>query len=169
MWISNFPKAIVKETALCSLNSLSLLSKIISLYQFISVARSCPTLRDPMDCNMPGLPVHHQFPELTQTHVHRVGDAFQPSHPLLSPSPPAFNLYQHQGKSILCIRWPKYWSFSFSISPSNEYSGLIFFRMDWLNPTSPFHHICECISLYSFHLVCVCLHTSFITVICNIF
>ena len=67
-----------------------------SLIQFCSVAQSCLTLCDPMDCSTPGLPVHHQFPELTQTHVHRVGDAIQPSHPPLSPSP-AFNLSQHQG------------------------------------------------------------------------
>ena len=85
---------------------------------------------------MPGFPVHHQLPEPTQTHVHRVGDAIQPSHALLSPSPPAFNLSQHQGlfnELVLCIRWPKYWSFSFSISLSNEYSGLISFRIDWLD------------------------------------
>ena len=102
-------------------------------HQFSSVAQSCLTLCDPMDCSMPGFPVHHQFPELTQTHVPRVSDAIQPSHSLLSPSPPAFNLSQHQGlsnESVLRIRWPKYWSFSFSISPSNEYSGLISFRMD---------------------------------------
>ena len=89
-----------------------------------------------MDCSMPGLPVHHQIPEFTQTHAHWGGDASQPSHPLSSPSPPAFNHSQHQdlsNESVLCIRWPKYWSFSFSISPSNEYSGLIFFRMDWLD------------------------------------
>ena len=89
-----------------------------------------------MDCSMPGFPVHHQLPELTQIHVHWVGDAIQPSHPLSSPSLPAFNLSQHQGlfqESVLHIRWPKYWSFSFSISPSNEYSGLISFRMDWLD------------------------------------
>ena len=64
---------------------------------FSSVAQSCPSLCDPMDCSMPGIPVHHQLPEFTQTHVHRVGDAIQPSHPLSSPSPPAFNLSQHQG------------------------------------------------------------------------
>ena len=83
-----------------------------------------------------GLPVHHQLPELTQTHVHWVGNAIQPSHPLLSPSPPAFNLSQHQvfsNESVLHIRWPLYRSFSFSISPSNEHSGLISFRMDWLD------------------------------------
>ena len=78
-----------------------------------------------MDCSAPGFPVHHQLPEFTQTHVHWVGDAIQPSHPLSSPSPPAFNLSQHQG----LLQWvssshqvAKYWSFSFSISPSNEYS-----------------------------------------------
>ena len=89
-----------------------------------------------MDCRMPGLPVHHQLPEFTQTHVHPVGDAIKPSHPLSSPSPPAFNLFQHQGlfyESVLHIRWPNYWSFIFSISTSNEYSGLISFRMDWFH------------------------------------
>ena len=154
-----------------------------------------------MDCSTPGLPVHHQLPESTHTHVHSVGDAIQPSHPLSSPSPPALNLSQHQfssvqvlshvqlsvtpwtaacqaslsiansqslpklmsiesvmpsnhlilchpllllppifpnirvfsNESVFCIRWPKYWSFSFNISPSNEYSGLISFRMDWLD------------------------------------
>ena len=105
--------------------------------QFSSVAQSCPTLCDPMNCSTPGLTVHHQLPESTQTHVHQVGDAIQPSHPLSSPSPPALNLSQHQcffsNESALCIRWPKYWSFSFSISPSNNYSGLISFRMDWLD------------------------------------
>ena len=85
---------------------------------------------------MPGFPVHHELPELAQTHVHQVGDALQPSHSLSSPSPPAFSLSQHQGgnsfshESVLHIRWPKYWSFSFSISPANEYSGLISFRTD---------------------------------------
>ena len=92
-----------------------------------------------MDCSTPGLPVHHQLPELTQTHVHRVGDFIQPSHPLSSPSPPSFSLSQHQEtmlskESVLHIRWPKDWSLSFSISPSNEHSGLISFRMDWLDP-----------------------------------
>ena len=64
--------------------------------QFSSVTQSCPTLYDPMDCSKPGLPVHHQLPESTQTHVHCVGDAIQPSHPLSSPSPPALNVSQHQ-------------------------------------------------------------------------
>ena len=84
-------------------------------------------------CSTPGFPVPHQLPELAQTHVHHISDAIQPSHPLLSHSPPSFNLSQHKGfssESALSIRWP---SFSFSISPSNEYSGLISFRMNWLN------------------------------------
>ena len=106
-----------------------------SSVQFSSVTQSCPTLCDPMDCSMPGLPVHHQLPELAQTHAHWVGDAIQSSHPQVAPSP-ALNLSQHQGlsnESVLRIRSPKYWSFSFCIGPSNEYSGLISFRMDWLD------------------------------------
>ena len=89
-----------------------------------------------MDCSTPGLPVHHQPPEFTQTHVHCVRDAIQPSHPLSSLSPPTFSLSQHKvfsNESVLHIRWPKYWRFSFSIGPSNEYSVLISFMMDWLN------------------------------------
>ena len=88
-----------------------------------------------MDCSRPGLPVHHRLPELTQTHIHSAGDAILPSHPLASPSPPAFNLSQHQGlfKGSVLIRWPKYWSFSFSISPFNEYSRLTSFKMDWFD------------------------------------
>ena len=105
--------------------------------QFSSVqSLSCVRLCDPVDCNTPSFPVHHQLLEFTQTHVHRVGDTTQPSHPLSSPSPLALNLSQHQGlfnESALLIRWPKYWGFSFNISPSNEYSGLISFRMDWLD------------------------------------
>ena len=104
--------------------------------QFSSVAQSCPTLCDPKDCSTPGLPVHHQLPESTQTHVHWVGDAIQPSHPLSSllllPSIfPSIRVFSNE--SALCIRWPKYWSFSFNISPSNEHPGLISFRMDWLD------------------------------------
>ena len=99
--------------------------------QFSSVAQSCPTLCDPMNCSTPGLPVHQQLWEFTQTHVHRVSDAIQPSHPLSSPSPPAPNPFSNE--STVCMRWPKYWSFSFSISPSNEHPGLISFRMDWLD------------------------------------
>ena len=188
------------------MNNTALLWTVICtfLLQFRSVAQPCPTLCDPMDCSMPGLPVHHQLPELAETSVHLVGDAIQPSHSLLCPSLPAFNLFQHQSlfqwvgsshqvqfssvqllshvrllatslsitnswnlpklksielvmpsnhlifchpllilpsifpimrvlsnESALCIRWLQYWSFS--ISPSNEYSGLISFRMDWLD------------------------------------
>ena len=99
-----------------------------------SVAKLCLTLR-PMDCSTPGFPVHHQLPEPSQTHVCQLGDAIWPYHPLSSPSP-AFNLSQHQGlfQGVSCLyRWPKYWSFSFSITLSNEYSGLISFRIDWLD------------------------------------
>ena len=108
----------------------------ISSVQFSSVAQSCPTLCDPMNCSTPGLPVHHHLPEFTQTHIHRVGDAIQPSHPLSSPSPPApipLSIRVFSNESTLRMRWPKYWSFSFSISPSNEHPGLISFRTDWLD------------------------------------
>ena len=91
--------------------------------QFSSVAQSCPTLCDPMNRSTPGLPVHHQLPEFTQTHVHRVSDAIQPSYPLSSPSPPAPNPSQHQSLFQWVnsrMRWAKYWSFSFSIIPSKE-------------------------------------------------
>src|SRR5574341_1381368 len=101
---------------------------MVSSVQFSSAAQSCPILCDPMDRGTPGFPVHHQLPEFTQTPVHQVGDAIQPSHPLSSPSP-AFNVSQHQGLFqgvSSSIRWPKYWSFSFSFSPSNEYSGSIY-------------------------------------------
>ena len=94
------------------------------------------TLCDPTGCRKPDFPVHHQLTELTQTHIHRVGDAIQPSHPLSSPSPPPSifpSIRVFLNESVLCIRWPKYWSFSFTISSSNEYSGLISFRMDWLD------------------------------------
>ena len=104
--------------------------------QFSSVSQSCPTLCNPMNHSMPGLPVHHPLPEFTQTHIHQVGDAIQPSHPLLPllllPTiPPSIRVFSKE--SNLCMRWPKYWSFSFSISPSNEHPGLISFRMDWLD------------------------------------
>ena len=90
----------------------------------------------PHESQQPGLWVHHQFPEFTQTHVHGVGDAIQPSHPLSSPSLPVFNpssIRVFSSESALRMRWPKYWSFSFNISPSNEHSGLISLRMDWLD------------------------------------
>ena len=104
--------------------------------EFSSVIQLCPTLCNPMDCSMPGFPVHNQLMELAKTHVHRVGDAIQPSHLLSSPPPSAHNLSLHQGlfsESVLHIRWPKYWSFSFNISLSNEYSGLISFRIERLD------------------------------------
>ena len=103
------------------------------IVQFSSVTQSCPTLCDPMYCNTPGLPVHHQLPEFTQTHVHGVSDAIQPSHPLLllPPIPPSIRVFSNE--SNLRMRWPKTWRFSFSISPSNEHPGLISFRMDWLD------------------------------------
>ena len=105
----------------------------VHFVEFSSV-QSCLTLCNPMNSHMPGIPVHHQLPEVAQTHVRWVGDAIQSSQPLLSPSPPAFNLPQHQAlfKCVSTLhRWSKYWNFSFSISPSSEYSGLISFRMDW--------------------------------------
>ena len=101
-----------------------------------SVTHLCPTLCDPMDCSTPGFPIYHQLPGPAQTHVHWVGDAIQPSHPLSSPSPPAFNLSSirvFSSELALCIRWTKYWGFSFSLSPFNEYSGLISFSVDWLD------------------------------------
>ena len=104
--------------------------------QFSLVAQSCPTLWDPKDCSTPGLPVHHQLPKFTQTHVHWVGDAIQPSHALSSPSPPTFNIVQHQG----LFHWvgsshqvAKVLEFQFQHQSFNEYSGLILFRMDWVD------------------------------------
>ena len=106
-------------------------------YQSVSsVAQSCPALCDPMNRSKPGLPVHHQLPEFTQTHVHWVGDAIQSSHPLLSPSPPAPNPSQHQGL-FQCVssshQGAKVLEFQLQISPSNKHSGLISFRMGWLD------------------------------------
>ena len=108
----------------------------LNLVQFSSVAQSCLTLCYPTNRSTPGLPVHHQLPEFTQTHVHRVSDAIQPSHPLsspllLPPIPPSIRVFSNE--STLPMRWPKYWSFSFSIIPSKEIPGLISFRMDWLD------------------------------------
>ena len=105
-----------------------------SSVQLSSVAQSCLTLGYPMNCSTPGLPVHNQLPESTQTHVHWVGDAIQPScRPLLLlPSIfPSIRVFSNE--STLCIRRPKYWSFSFNISPFDEHPGLIGFRMDWLD------------------------------------
>ena len=127
---------IITLFACCFSPPFCLLFSIISSVQFISVTQSCSTLWDPRDCSMPGFPVHHQLLETTQIHVHWVSDAIQTSHPLLSPSPPTFNLSQHQG----LLKWlssshqvVKVRCFSFSMNPSNEYSGLISFMMDWLD------------------------------------
>ena len=103
-----------------------------NLVQFSLVTQSCLTLQTPGLCT-PGFPVHHQLPELAQTHVHSIGDAIQPSHPLSSPSIfPSIRVFSNE--SVLRIRWPKYWSFSFSIHPSNEYLGLISFQIVWTFP-----------------------------------
>ena len=114
----------------------SLCSNRSQTVQLSSVIQLCLTISDPMDCSTPGLPVHHQLQDCAQTHVHRVGGAIQPSHPLLSPSLPTFNLSQNQG----LFHWvssshqvAKVLEFSFSIGPSNEYSRLISFWIDWLN------------------------------------
>ena len=104
--------------------------------QFSSVTQSSLTLWDPVNRSTPGLPVHHHLPEFTQTHVHWVGDAIQPSHPLSSPlrlPPICASIRVFSNESTPCMRWPKYWSFSFSIIPSKEHPGLISFRMDWLD------------------------------------
>ena len=112
-----------------------MLNVICHSVQFSSVAQSCPTLCDPMNCKTPGLPVHHQLPEFTQTHVH---ESVMPSSHLilcrplllLPPIPPSIRVFSNE--AALLMRLPKYWSFSFSISPSNEHPGLICFRRDWL-------------------------------------
>ena len=110
--------------------------RLLSLDQFSSFTQSCPTLCDPMNCSMPGLPVHHQLPESTQTHAHRVGDAIQPSHPLSSHSPPALNLSQHLG----LFKWvsslhevAKVLEFQLQHQSFQWTLGLISFRMDWLD------------------------------------
>ena len=100
-------------------------------------AQSCPTICNSMNCSTSGLPVHHQLPEFTQTHIHWVGDAIQPSYSLSSPSPPAPippSIRVFSNESPLHMRWSKYWSFSLSVSPSSEHPGLVSFRMDWLDP-----------------------------------
>ena len=101
-----------------------------------SVAKSCPTLGDPMNCSTPGFPVLYYLLEFAQTHVHWISDVIQPSHPLFSPSPLALRLSQMKvfsNESAVHIWWPKYWSFSFNISHSNEYSELISLRIDWFD------------------------------------
>ena len=104
--------------------------------QFSSVVQTCLTLCNPMDCSTPGFPVHYQLLELAQTHVHWISDPIQPSHPLSSLSPPLLasifpSIRVFSNESVFHLRWPKYWSFSLSISPGfNEYSGLVSFRID---------------------------------------
>ena len=135
-WVSlHFTSLHLMRQVLFFLENKSNWLKVTWSVQFSSVAQSCLTLCDPMNRSTPGLPVHHQLPEFSQTHVHRVSDAIQPSHPLSSPPPPAPNPSQHQS----LFQWvnsshevAKYWSFSFSITPSKEIAGLISFRMDWL-------------------------------------
>ena len=110
-----------------------IICKDISSVQLLS---HVPLFCDPMDYSMLGLPVHHHLPELAQTHVHWVSHAFQPSHPLSSPSllPSIFpSIRVFSNESVLYVRWPKYWSFSFRISSSNDYSGLVSFRIDWFD------------------------------------
>ena len=98
------------------------------------VALLCPTLYDPMDCSTPDLPVPHHLQEFAQVHVHCVGDATQPSHPLMPSSPSALNFSQDfSNESSVHIKWAKYWSFSFSISPSSEYSGSVSLKIDWFD------------------------------------
>ena len=114
--------------------SLGLSKRLFKMHiQFSSVTQLCPTLCNPVNHSLPGLPVHQQLPESTQTHVHWVDDAIKPSHPLspllLLPSIfPSIRVFSNE--SALCTRWPKYWRFSFSIIPSNEHPGLISYRMD---------------------------------------
>ena len=125
-----------RTETLCLLNSNSLSAPPLISVQFSSVAQLCPTLCNPMDCTMPDFPVHHQLLELAQTHVHRVGDAIQPSHPLSSPSPSAFSLPQHQG----LFQWDnsshrvaKVLEFQLQHQSFQWISGLISFRIDWLD------------------------------------
>ena len=108
---------------------------VLSFYQFSTVTQSCPILYDLRVCSTPDFPVHHQLPELAQTHIHRVSDAIHIilCHPLLLLPSTFPSIREFSKESALHIRWPKYWSFSFSISPSNEHPGLISFRMDWLD------------------------------------
>ena len=115
------------KTPVCNIHSY--------FFSSVQLHRHLQLFCDPMGCSRPGLPIHHQFPEFTQTHVHWVGDAIQPSHPLcpLLLPPSIFPSIRVFSNKLVHIRWPKYWSFSFNISPSSEYSGLISFRMDWLD------------------------------------
>ena len=128
---------VIHCTSKCVLDTIYIIStRAWSAPQFSSVSQSCLTLCNPMRHSTPGLPVHHQLPEYTQTYVYWISDAIQPSHPLSSPLPlpsifPSISIFSNE--SALCIRWLKSWNFSFNITPSLEDSGLISFRMDWLD------------------------------------
>ena len=132
--------------------------------QFSSVAQSYETLCDPMDCSTPSFPVHHQLLELAQTHIHRVSDGIQPSHPLSPPCPPAFNLFQHQvfsNESALRIRWPKYWSFSFnvdydgySISSKGSLPTVVDIMVIWVNSPIPVHSLSPRMSTFTLAISC---------------
>ena len=120
---------------LCTIHLLVLKSRENITFHCCSVTQWCPTCCNPKECSTLGFPVLHHLLKLAQTHVHWVGDAIKPSHPLSSPYPPASifpSIRVFSSESALCIRWPNYWSFGFSISPSNEYSELISFRVDSL-------------------------------------
>ena len=131
-----FAIVFASEMAFSALAKTSCDGRLLFLPQFSSVAQLCPTLCEPMNRSKPGLPVHHQLPEFTQTHLHelvRLSSHLILCHPLLllPPIPPSIRVFSNE--STLCIRWPKYWSFNFSISPSSEHPGLVSFRMDWLD------------------------------------
>ena len=141
--------------------------------QFSSVTQSCPTLCDPMNRSMLGLPVHHQLPEFTQTHVHQVSDAIQQSHPrssplLLPPIPLSIRVFSNE--STLHMRWPKYWSFSFSIIPSKEHPGLISFRMEWLDLLAVREGYCYHLSKFHIYVFILnFLNSIYIVYCCGVF
>ena len=120
------------STSFCPWGMDTLVLELMLIY-CCSVTKLCQALCDPMDCSTAGFPVLYHLPEFAQSHVHWVGDAIQPSHPLLAPSVPSSifpSIRIFSSELALCIRWPKYWIFTFSISPSNGYSELISFRTD---------------------------------------
>ena len=126
---------ILSSLILGKLSHLSVLPYLCCV-QFTLVSQSCLTLCDPRDCSRPGFPVYHLLPELAQTPVHRVGDAIQPTYPLSSTWLPAIKIsgiWVFSSESAFHFRWPEYWSFNSSVSPSNEHSGLISFSVDWFH------------------------------------
>ena len=129
-FLNNTASCFIKEQLQSDKNSA--IRQAPSLVQFSSATQLCPTLWDPMNCSTPGIPVHHQLLELAQTHVHRVNHLILCCPLLLLPSVfPSIKVFSKE--SVLHIRWSRYWSFSFSISLSNQYSGLISFRIDWFD------------------------------------